>query len=67
MTDAQMGKIANARVVKTANAHCIPVQRGLWDIFTGTGWKVHSRYRMIKGTWVYLSGLRLPYGFKFPA
>lgn len=67
ISDAQMGAMARARMVKTAVSLSIPVHRGLWDIFTDTGWKVHSRYRLIKGAWVYISGLRLPYGFKFPA
>lgn len=30
--------------------------RGIVDIYTGSGWKKHSRYRLVKGHWVYLSG-----------
>lgn len=66
LTDAQMVKQFLSRRVKRDDVVAVPISRGLWDIFTGHGWKLHHRYRCVKGTWMHVSGNYLPSGFKYP-
>lgn len=42
---------------KTVNGqHQIKVGNNLMDVFTGTGWTVPTRYRLIRSVWVYQHG-----------
>lgn len=40
----------------------VPVAQGIVDVFQGTGWSQHSRYRNYKGKWFWLAGIRLEAG-----
>ena len=37
----------------------IPVSQGIVDVFQGTGWSGHSRYRNYKGKWFWIAGQRI--------
>lgn len=39
--------------------HFKRIGNNLCDVFTGEGFDTPTRYRLIKGTWVYLHGPRL--------
>ena len=50
------------KIVHYGNLTIIPVAQGIVDVFQGTGWGGHSRYRSYKGQWFWLSGRRLEAG-----
>lgn len=65
MNDTQMLKQYKAHTTTLADgSKYIALDRGLADIFMGTGWKQHSRYRRVKDgdkvIWMYVSGNRIP-------
>lgn len=36
----------------------IPLEKGLFDVFSGVEWLQHSRYRYANNRWIYLQGVR---------
>jgi len=57
--DVAMAKRANERIIKTNGLQIHPVERGVYDVFSGEGFNLHSRYRNYKGVWHHMSGERL--------
>lgn len=37
----------------------VPVSQGIVDVFQGSGWSGHSRYRNYKGKWFWIAGQRI--------
>lgn len=50
------------KVINHGPLTIVPVAQGIVDIFQGTGWSQHSRYRNYKGRWFWLSGVRIEEG-----
>lgn len=49
MTDDRMAALAVSRHInRTDGSKVIPVKDGLFDVFHGTGFRAHSRIRIIK-------------------
>lgn len=57
--DAAMAGRANARIIKVNGLQIHPVERGMYDVFSGDGFDTHSRYRNYKGVWHHMRGERL--------
>lgn len=58
----KLAQQSQKKVVQHGPYTLIPVSQGIVDIFQGTGWGGHSRYRNYKGQWFWLAGKRLDTG-----
>lgn len=45
--------------------HCKYIGTNVLDVFSGKGFSTPTRYRLIKGTWVHVSGPQLSDAFLF--
>lgn len=45
------------RIIKANNLQIHPIERGLFDVFSGNGWENHGRYRNYRGVWYHVSGM----------
>jgi len=59
MDNIQMVAQHKRKVIQHGPYSLYPVSQGIVDIFQGSGWGQHSRYRNHKGKWFWLSGTRL--------
>lgn len=59
MNNEQMAKKAASRIIKANNLQLHPVERGVFDVFSGDGWEQHSRYRNYHGVWHHMAGAKL--------
>ena len=60
--DIKLAQNSQKKVVQHGSLTLIPVTQGIVDVFQGTGWGGHSRYRSYKGQWFWLAGRRLEAG-----
>lgn len=58
MNTAQLLKQYYNHVSKDANKLSIKIGNNLMDVFSGEGWAPPTRYRLVKGAWVYQQGPR---------
>jgi hypothetical protein len=60
ITDAQMIRQYKQRAhMLEDGSRLIHLEKGLVDVFTGTEWIQHSRYRYANARWHYIQGHRL--------
>ena len=55
----RQAKAFQQKVQQHGSLTFVPVSQGIVDIFQGTGWGGHSRYRNYKGKWFWIAGKKL--------
>lgn len=64
--DLKLAKKAASRILRNEVYQLHPVERGIYDVFAGEGFKLHARYRNYHGRWFRISGAVFNHD-KFPA